>query len=177
MGYEWRVGAFQNQAANLGTAPGYGGTPFSPGAVGAPSSSSKLVRCGISLVYEVAGTNPSVIISPDWMAQQSGYVCAAVQPAGSLAVPSPTDPAPSNHKVTASLIERPISFGFTTTQGICTLQTGGIVWSQGEDRTPPGGGLQVRPAFSLNDATGGIAVFGSSSRWRYTLMLRVLWFT
>lgn len=175
--YTWRVGAYQNQAANLGSAPGYAGTPFSPGAVGAPSTTSKLVRCGISLVYEVAATAPTAIISPDWMAQQSGYVCAAVQSAGDSTVPSPTDSTPVGHKVTASLIERPISFGFSTTQGICTLQTGGIIWSQGEDRTPPGGGLQVRPSFSLNDATGGIAVFGSSSRWRYTLMLRVLWFT
>ena len=90
--YDWRVGAYQNQAANLGTAPGYAGTPFSPGAVGAPHTTSKLKRVGLCLAYEVAGTNPSVIISPDWMAQQSGYVCAAVQAAGDTTV-GPIAPA------------------------------------------------------------------------------------
>lgn len=177
MVYEWRVGTYRNSGTFASTAPGYAGVPFSPGAVGAPSSSSKLVKCGISFLWAGSGTNPSVIISPDWMAQQSGYVCAAVQAAGDATVPSPSDAAPVGMKVNQQLTLHFESFGFSTTQGIYTLQSQGFAWSQGEDRTPPGGGLQVRPAFALNDATGGLAAFGSASRWHYELQLRVLWLT
>ena len=174
--YEWRVGVYRNGGSNFNSGPGYAG-PFSPGAVGAPSTTSKLVRCGVGLNYHVTGTSPSVIISPDWPWCQEGYVCAVVQDAGDATVPSPTDPFPDKFKVSAQLITRPWSFGFATSQGLCSLQTDGLVWSQGEDRTPPGAGLQVRPAFVLNDGSGGAAGFGSSSRWQYDLMLRVLWYT
>lgn len=175
MGYDWRVGTFRNQGTI--SPPGYSGVNFSPGAIGAPSTTSKLVRVGLSLYYHVAGTNPSASITPDWPWFQSGYVCAAVQAAGDPTVPSPTDPAPSGLKVNAPLIVRPWSFGFSTSQGICALQTDGMVWSQGEDRTPPGGGLQVRPSFQINDASATIAIFGSAFRWGYELQARVLWFT
>ena len=175
--YSWAVGVFRNGGTNIATAPGYGGTAFSPGAVGAPSSTSKLVRVGLGLKYHVTGTSPSAIITPDWPWTQEGYVCAQVQPAGSSSVPSPTDPSPVDFKVSAQLVCRPWSFGFATSQGLTMMQTDGLIWSKGEDRTPPGGGLQVRPAFAMNDGSGGTAVFGSSSRWLYDLMLRVLWFT
>lgn len=177
MAYEWRAGFWQGQGANLATAPGYNGTPFSPGAVGAPSSAYKLAKVGLFLAYHVTGTNPSVLISPDWPMAQSGYVCAAAQAAGDATVPSPTNPFPVDYKVNEALTLTPVSFGFTTTQGSALLQTQGIIWSKGEDRSPPGGGLQVRVGWSLNDATAGLPVFGSASRWRYTCELRVLWTT
>lgn len=173
--YSWRVGAYQNQGN--ASPPGYAGTPFSPGAVGAPSGSSELIRVGLSMYYEVAGTNPSVSITPDWPWAQTAEIVAAAQAAGDATVPSPSDPSPVDQKCYAFCVTTPWSFGFATSQGIAAMQTGGMVWSKGADRTPPGGGLQVRPAFALNDGSGLIGLFGSSFRWRYTVRCRVLWYT
>jgi hypothetical protein len=127
--------------------------------------------------WSAAGTATGVLIAPNWAALQSGYVCAAVQAAGDTTVPSPTDPAPTDFKVNQTLELTQATINFTNSQGGYVLQTDGLTWSQGEAMTPPAGGLQVRPSWVLNDATGGTAGFGSSSNWHYELMLRVLWFT
>lgn len=172
--YDWRVGGYTNQGSI--SPPGYG-TPFSPGAVGAPATNSQLVRVGMAMYYHVAGTAPSVGITPDWPFYQTGEMVAAVQAAGDSTVPSPTDPVPTDQKCYEFLTTRATSFGWSTSQAAANMQSNGMVWSKGEDRSPPAGGLQVRPAFLLIDASADIAAFGSAFRWGYQLRVRVLWYT
>lgn len=175
--YTWATGTYRNAGGAFSSAPGYGGVDFSPGSVGAPSSTSKLARVGLSMLFHGAGLLSNASISPDWAWMQTGYVCAAVQAAGDLTVPSPTDPAPVGHKLTAKLDGSALSFAPPSTVGYFYLQTAGMLWSQGEDRTPPGGGLQVRVGWGINDGTGTAPIFGTNFRWAYDVQLRVLWFT
>lgn len=171
--YEWNCFTRYDQG-NI-NAPGFLGTPFSPGALVAPTADSKLVRVALGLYYEFANTNPSVLISPDWMAVTTAMACVDVQAAGDSTVPNPTDANPTGRKVRAFLHGGFQSFGFSSSQGISIMQTDQLVWSQGEDRTPPGGGLQVRPGFILNNAASGPGIFGSSARWHYAIQVHALW--
>lgn len=170
---EWRSETWRGSASI--NPPGYFGVTFSPGTVGAPSAGAKLVRCGASLYYHLANTNPSVTITPDWPFMQSGFLILVVQAAGDATVPSVTDGSLQGIKLRAGLVVRPWSFGWSTQHGAVSMQTDGVVWSAGEDRTPPGGGLQIRPCWVMNDGSGLITLFGSNGRWNYDLRVDVLW--
>lgn len=164
----------KNDAGNINPF-GFNGTGFTPGALSAPTSDAKLVRCAAGMYYSLANRNTSVLITPDWPALTMGYMCVDVQPAGSSVVPSPTDPNPVGRKIRSLLRTSYTSFGFSTSQGISTMQTDGLVWSQGEDRTPTGSGLQIRMSFVLENLASGPSIFGSSASWGYTAQMHALW--
>jgi hypothetical protein len=173
--YDWRF--FGKTDAGGASPPGYFGAPFSPGVQAGPFPDSKLIRTGIYLQFTMGNVNPSVLISPFWMFVQTGLLMAEVQAAGDTTVTSPDDPFPSGSKINVALTTTGLSYAVASSQGVAVMQTDGFQWSKGEDRTPPGGGLQVRPSWLLNDGSNGIAVFGGSGRWNYYFAMRTLWFT
>lgn len=172
--YEWRFGGNQNFGDP--SPQGYG-TPHLATVVGAPGTTAQLKKIGLWFHYHVAGTAPSYTITPDWPWYQTGEAVAEVQAGGSTAVPDPADPTPVGIKVRAGLTQRVTSYGFSTSQAAVSNRTDGYVWSQGEDNSPGGAGLQVAVGFLMNDGSLGIGGFGSAFRWFWIARVAVLWYT